>query len=88
MENDLLLFFQEITLWRKGDPRNRKGQQMPPSGFPVSAYQVHTHFTQILCPFYPNFVPILLKFGTYFEIILEQTSFHSTNLKWPQNLTY
>ena len=38
-------------------------------------------------PFYPNFVPILLKFGTYFEIILEQTSFHSTNLKWPQNLT-
>lgn len=31
---------QEITLWRKGDPRTRKGQQMPPSGFPVSAYQV------------------------------------------------
>merc|ERR1712083_167977 len=31
---------QEITLWRKGDPRNRKGQQMPPSGLPVSAYQV------------------------------------------------
>merc|ERR1712166_1013746 len=31
---------QEITLWRKGDPRTRKGQQMPPSGLPVPAYQV------------------------------------------------
>jgi len=31
---------QEITLWRKGDPRNRKGQQMPPSGLPVPGYQV------------------------------------------------
>jgi len=29
---------QEITLWRKGDPRNRKGQQMPPTSLP--GYQV------------------------------------------------